>query len=560
MPRLTFLPDHLTVETTPGQTILAASLAAGIPHTHLCGGKSRCSTCRVLILEGLEHCPPRNARERAIADYMHYPAALRLACQTTVTGEVTLRRLVVDHEDLAVSSQLVVERVRAEVMAMRSCDDFVNIVRSLWEGLRDVGLDVDYCALDVINEVEGACETYAITSTWLQEWYGVEPRQHNVVPNGHYYARSLKLEACEEDSVLRGAQVVSIWSPEEERTAYLTFLRQCWGGPLSPAAPGPQSWITVPFSHGRISVHSFDTDHFLPQDQHLIEIFADAVSLAYTRFLDFRHLGTQHAELQEAYRQLKETQAELIHAEKMAALGSLVAGVAHEINTPLGAIKSSIDTATRGVERVKKLLLDPIPETERPQHPVAQIFPRIDHLHRIIQQAVDRLDTIVSNLRTFARLDAPELDRVDIHEGIESTLVLVEHELKHRIDVRKEYGAIPPIPCYPDKLNQVFMNLLINAIQAIEGNGQITIRTQQQGDRAVVEIADTGKGIPPEHVSRIFDPGFTTKGRRVGMGLGLSIVQQIIEQHRGKIEVESRVGAGTTFRLILPITPPSEQE
>jgi signal transduction histidine kinase/ferredoxin len=560
MPKITVLPDRITLDAKVDQTILDASLAGGIPHTNLCGGKSRCSTCRVLVLEGLERCLPRNTREQKIADQLHYHPALRLACQTTAEGDITLRRLVVDQEDLAVSSQFVVERVRAEVMAMRGTDDFVNIVRVLWEGLRDVGLDVDYCALDVLDEDPSTCETYTITSDWLHKDYGVVPIQQNVVFGGHYYSRFLALDTREQNMVLNESQVVSIWSTDEERVDYLTFIHRCWGDPVSQTPSTPRSWINVPFSHGRISVHSFDPDRFLPQDMQLIEIFADAVSLAYTRFLDFRHLEAQNAELQDAYRQLKETQAELIQAEKMASLGELVAGVAHEINTPLGAIKSSIDTARRGMNRVKQLVPDQHPESGQENPASDRIFSRMDQLHHIVQQAVDRMDIIVASLRKFARLDSPDLDMVDIHEGIESTLVLVGHELRHRIEVNKSYGPPALLQCYPNQLNQVFMNLLINATQAIEGKGVITIRTLPQNGTIVVEITDTGKGIAPEHLARIFNPGFTTKGSGIGMGLGLSIVHQIVEQHRGKMDVESTVGEGTTFRLTLPLVqPPSDQ-
>lgn len=558
MPSITVLPDRVTLEADEKQTMLEASLAGGIPHTSLCGGKSRCSTCRVLVLEGLEHCLPRNEREQHIADQLHYHPALRLACQTRISGDVTFRRLVVDQEDLAVSSQFVVERVRAEVMAMRGTDDFVNIVLSLWEGLRDVGLDVDYCALDVLDEDPSTCETYAITSDWLHDDFNVSPIHSNVVLGGHYYSSNLSLNEQEQNQVLNASQVVSIWSPEEERAEFLDFLSRCWGAPVSEAPSIPKSWIIVPFSHGRICVHSFDPDRFLAQDRQLIEIFADAVSLAYARFLDFRHLEAQNSELQEAYRKLKETQTELVHAEKMAALGELVAGVAHEINTPLGAIKSSIDTAIRGSEKLRALFTNLLPEPEKENPDAERIFSRVDQLHQIVQQAVDRIDVIVASLRKFARLDSPELDTIDIHEGIESTLVLVAHELKHRIELKKEYSRTPPIQCFPNQLNQVFMNLLINAAQAIEGQGVITIRTRHEGDTIVIEISDTGKGIAPEHLTRIFNPGFTTKGSGIGMGLGLSIVHQIVEQHRGKVDIESEVGKGTVFRLTLPVTQPEE--
>lgn len=555
MAELSIFPDNITTKVDPGTSILGASLDAGIPHTHLCGGKSRCSTCRVLIIEGIENCSQRNEREQEIADGLHYPPSLRLACQTTIAGDVSLRRLVVDQEDIALTSQLVVERVRAEVMAMRGSDDFVNIVRVLWQGLLDVGLDVDYCALDILDEDPNTCETHAITASWIEEWCDTAPLIRSVVAGGHYYCSHHLLNDHQQDVVLRREQVVAAWSPEEERAEYLSFIRHCWNGPNAVRAPAPQSWITVPFSHGRISVHSFEPEQFLQQDRQLIEIFADAVSLAYTRLLDFRHLEAQHTEIQLAYGKLKETQAELVQAEKMAALGELVAGVAHEINTPLGAIKSTIDTAIRGIERVEKLAVEEPPDPEK----VATIFGRITHLHRIMQDAVERIDLIVGNLRKFARLDAPELDTVNVHEGIDSTLLIVAHELKNRIEVTKDYGVIPEVQCYPNQLNQVFMNILVNAGQAIDGNGKITIKTFRRDDDVVISFTDTGRGIRPDHLQRIFDPGFTTKGVGVGMGLGLSIVHQIIESHHGRIEVDSQPGEGTTLQIVAPVLQPVEK-
>ena len=142
---------------------------------------------------------------------------------------------------------------------------------------------------------------------------------------------------------------------------------------------------------------------------------------------------------------------------------------------------------------------------------------------------------------------------MDIHEGLENTLTLVHHEIKNRIEVHRDYEDIPPIKCYPNQLNQVFMNLLVNASHAIEGVGEIFIKTHLRDGAVVIEIRDTGIGIPEEDLERIFDPGFTTKGFGIGTGLGLSIVYQIIEDHRGKMEVESQVGVGTTFQPFLPV-------
>jgi signal transduction histidine kinase len=160
---------------------------------------------------------------------------------------------------------------------------------------------------------------------------------------------------------------------------------------------------------------------------------------------------------------------------------------------------------------------------------------------------------IVRRLKSFARLDEAELKTVDIHEGLEDTLILIHHELKHNITVVKNFGDVPPLSCFPGQLNQVFLNLLINSKQAIKGKGTISITTFVKNNKTHIVIKDNGVGIPKEKLRRIFDPGFTTKGRGVGAGLGLSICYQIIQDHRGEIKVESVLGKGATFTVVLPM-------
>lgn len=260
--------------------------------------------------------------------------------------------------------------------------------------------------------------------------------------------------------------------------------------------------------------------------------------------------------VQERTRELRDKQAQLVQSEKMAALGSLVAGVAHEINTPLGALHSNTDVFIRTFGKIRAIVSGPdTPAQVREDPDLLRLLEAIDDLNSVSHTATRRIVTIVDTLRKFARLEEAERKDADLHEGLESTLTLVHHQLKNRIEVVKDFGDLPMIRCYPDNLNQVFMNLLVNAAQAIEGKGKITISTRlsEPGDEVVVEISDSGKGIKPEHLERIYDPGFTTKGAGVGTGLGLSIVYQIIKDHNGKIEVESKLGSGTIFRIVLPI-------
>lgn len=265
-------------------------------------------------------------------------------------------------------------------------------------------------------------------------------------------------------------------------------------------------------------------------------------------------------DLERTNAELRDTQAQLVQSEKMASLGNLVAGVAHEINTPIGSIHANADVARRALEIVRTATREGTfsisPEMEEKFERAVRI---LIEANAITRTATDRIVGIVRSLRNFARLDEAELKEVDLHEGIESTLTLVHHEYKDRIEIKRAYGELPLVRCYPNQINQVFMNILVNAIHAIAETGTITITTRAAGDGVTVSFADTGRGIDREDLARIFDPGFTTKGVGVGTGLGLSIVYRIVQRHHGDIKVESTPGAGTTFTLSLPVRPPIDR-
>jgi signal transduction histidine kinase len=265
-----------------------------------------------------------------------------------------------------------------------------------------------------------------------------------------------------------------------------------------------------------------------------------------------RKLQQALADLEKAHRELRDTQAQLVQSEKMATMGMLVAGVAHEINTPVGAITSMHNTLVRAVDRLKESFA----ATSKPQGDAADLdksLATIDDANKVIQSASERVIAIVRRLRSFARLDEAELKKVDIHEGIEDTLSLIAHELKHGVEVVREFGDVPPISCFPSQLNQVFLNLFINAKQAMQGRGKIIIKTSRADGHLRIDISDTGPGIPKHELARIFDPGYTTKGVGVGTGLGLSICYQIIQDHHGEITASSETGKGATLTITLPL-------
>lgn len=251
--------------------------------------------------------------------------------------------------------------------------------------------------------------------------------------------------------------------------------------------------------------------------------------------------------------ELKATQAQLVQSEKMAGLGKVVAGFVHELNTPVGAIKGAVDVYVRSVSNIQSVLkesqsIDEIKSSDRFQKSIKCLEDNIN----VTIAASERIMNITDSLKCFARLDESAFQRACIHEGLDSALTLLEHEFKDRIKVEKEYGDVPMIYCYPSELNQVFMHLLTNAVEAIRGKGIITIRTFVKDENVHVEIADTGIGILPDQKEGIFEPNFKKDGSRVKTGLGLFTSYNIVQNHKGHIEVESDVGKGSTFTVILP--------
>src|SRR3990172_249261 len=240
-----------------------------------------------------------------------------------------------------------------------------------------------------------------------------------------------------------------------------------------------------------------------------------------------------YEELERTLQELRQSQVERIHAEKMAALGRLVAGIAHEANSPLGALVSSVDTFGRVFSRVKSLLqLEVADSPER----VESLLSAAGSALEVAQEACHRMDSMVKTMRRFANLDQAPVRRVSVSECLDNALALLKHQLREEIEVIRDYGETPVIECSPMDLSQVFMCLFLNSIEAISGAGKIQVQTRYHDPEVLIRIEDTGKGIPPENMPKIFDPGFTTKGEGVGTGMGLPTCQRIIENHKGKIQ------------------------
>jgi two-component system NtrC family sensor kinase len=281
-------------------------------------------------------------------------------------------------------------------------------------------------------------------------------------------------------------------------------------------------------------------------------------------------------ELTELNRRLSATQAKLVQSEKLASIGQLAAGVAHEINNPIGYIFSNFGTlekyldqlflmieAYEGVEAT--LAGTPLGEQlkiTREELEVEFLKEDIPSLMNESREGIVRVRKIVQDLKDFSRVDdSQEWVWTHLHRGIDSTLNIVNNEIKYKAEVVREYGEIPDIECLPSELNQVFMNLLVNAAHAITAErGTIIIRTGTEGDQVWIEVADNGSGIPKEILGRIFDPFFTTKPVGKGTGLGLSLSYGIVKKHNGHIDVKSEPGEGTRFRITLPIKQPVAKE
>ena len=281
-------------------------------------------------------------------------------------------------------------------------------------------------------------------------------------------------------------------------------------------------------------------------------------------------IDEKRRELQKAYEELQKTQSQMLQREKMASVGQLAAGVAHEINNPMGFITGNIGALKKYMKKfvefieIQAEMLASLGAEDRVKEAREKL--KLDFLIKdindLLQESTEgarRVTEIVRNLKSFSRLDEAVVALADINECIETTLKIIRNELKYTTTIHKEYGELPLTLCNAQELNQVFMNILMNAAQAIEKQGDITIRTRHESDVIRVSISDNGSGIEPDKLGRIFEPFFTTKVVGKGTGLGLSICYDIVKKHGGEITVESEVGKGTTFTVGLPVKDGTSQ-
>ncbi len=474
-----------------------------------------------------------------------------------------LRQQVTKGDVSSVKRRLAVERMRAEAMAMRSSKDLLKVVGTRWEEMLNLGIDSLGNTIRFVEEEEDGFHI-------VRRYYAFHnPRKlgiswtspHFLELNEEVVVSEINLPSSRDQTIIdswRRGEVLSTAVSGEDCASRFEAVTEPWGLDRPYPIPERAEWIFihVPFEHG---VVGFITPTRVEEHLSIVQELTAALSLGYIRYLDFQQLEEQNRALEENLRLLRETQSKLFMQEKMASLGDLVSGVAHEMNTPLGAAKSMHDTLVRATEKLRQALETGYPDAYGDARTVQPVLKTMADANRIVSEGIERASGIVASLRNFARLDEAEFQTVDLHEGIDSALTLLESQMGEKVAVVKNYGDIEPVYCAPGQLNQVFMHLLKNALQAIEETGQITISTSSADDMVYVRIRDTGVGIPPAQLERIFDFDFQGGDGRMKMGFGLSTDFKIVQDHRGEIQIESEVGTGTEVTVSLPVTEAGQE-
>ncbi|HUG21662.1 sensor histidine kinase [Piscinibacter sp.] len=287
----------------------------------------------------------------------------------------------------------------------------------------------------------------------------------------------------------------------------------------------------------------------------LVALVVDNANLHSEQMDRIDRLSQLNEDMRTMNAQLKATQQQLLQSEKMASIGQLAAGVAHEINNPVGYVYSNLTTLRGYVDELLNVVRHLRGKGEGPE-PVCDVDFLEEDIPQLVaetREGLDRVKKIVQDLKDFSRIDkSDDWEDADLVKGLESTLNIVQNEIKYKAAVVKDLTPLPEVPCLPTQLNQVFMNLLVNAAQAIQNKGTITLRSGFDETKVWVEVGDDGCGMPADVQSRIFEPFYTTKPVGQGTGLGLSVSYSIVRKHNGKIELHSQPGAGTRFRVVLP--------
>lgn len=441
------------------------------------------------------------------------------------------------------------ERIRVAVLSMFSSDDLLGVLVTMWREMQVLGLESPAVGYFFVREAKVQISSYMAFENPTKHGVSWSSSAVREVDAETVVARwDVPIDPSWDDDLdqWRAGEVWStIRSPEQDEAVTRQFHTDFGLSGTLPFIGEVGTVTNVPFKHGWIALRhrGIDEEHLAVARQ-LIE----PLSLGYLRSLDFTRLEDQNQRLAEALEQLSAAQSQMLMQEKMASLGNLVAGVVHELNTPIGAIQSSHDTAQRALRRVGESLAIGDVATAQP------ILRLLSDADGAMAKGVERVVQIVDSLRDFTRLDEAEYQMADLRAGLESALTFLQPKLGEQVEVIRDFEPVEAIYCSPARLNQVYTVVLTNALEAIEDAGEIRIRVFDEEHSVCVRISDTGVGIPSEQLGGIFDVGFSTNGQRVKMRAGMATAYTVVQEHEGQIDVESEVGQGTTVTIRLPRT------
>lgn len=454
------------------------------------------------------------------------------------------QREALSRADADLTLEAALERVRARALAMQKSEDLIEVSSVLFDEFAGLGIPPLRSSITTWDEARDLFQSWATRTISARSMVYEESLQKHAATFPTYGERFAAWQRGEPHCIIELAG--------EQRVSYFRDIKthynrpDAWFEEAIAKLPDPMVVHLIFFSHGNLEI---DLAYVMgAAELRIAKRFAEVFDIAYRRYGELQQLEQQNKDLEENLRLLRETQNQLVLQEKMASLGDLVAGVAHEMNTPLGAISSMHDTLVRAIDKLQRQL-----EEDRENRAIQSIFKVIADANEVIANGTERVNRIVGSLRNFARLDEAEFQVVNLHEGIESALTLLDSQLGEKIAIRKNFGDIPPINCAPGQLNQVFMHLLKNAIEAIEDSGQIEISTFADQSSVCVRISDTGRGMVPEQLQRLFEFDFQTTGNRVKMGFGLAADYKILQDHKGQLKATSQLDKGTEMTVVLPL-------
>ncbi len=491
-----------------------------------------------LALSSNENFYTYSSYQRGKDDYLYFNISsmirnkYKIIMFKDVTNSSKFQKLTLEHEKLNTKYSILLKEYKkfnqlrelAQNQAIKM--SLLNRVSSIIRESRDTSVVIK-STLTEIHNLLGSSKTYYATKS------GNSFSITDIYPSKRKSVNNAKIVFEEEiTKTIKNKQISMITCIKEDQNSVGTLSKNT-------------KRIIIPvFNKNKLLgiIVTFTTQKNILEDNiQILESIATQLAISIVQAKLFEQINKKNTKLQKALNELNETQLQLINSEKMASVGQLVAGVAHEINTPLASINSNNGLIKKILE--KNPILD------------EYMIKMLKDLNGIDQEAIKRINNIVKSLKKFVRLDEAELQEADINNELDLTLQLLSHETKNKVNIIKNYSKLPRIKCYVNMLNQVFMNILVNACQSIDEKkviGEITVTTSYKDDNLIVSIKDNGMGMDKKTQAKIFNTGFTTKGIGIGTGLGLAISNKIIQKHKGTINFNSTEGEGTEFIIKIP--------